>query len=108
MCLLTACECGFGKRTLFSEYLTQGRGGLGVVNIKTTKRNGKVVAVLGVAESDEIMMMTSGGVMMRTRVSDVSVIGRNTQGVKLISPREGQALVAAARLPAGSTGEPLE
>ncbi len=105
MALLTACENGFGKRTTFADYSPQKRGGLGVVNIKTTERNGKVVAVLGVEETDEIMMMTSGGMMVRTRVSDVSVIGRNTQGVKLITPKEGQKLVAVARLPGSETGE---
>jgi DNA gyrase subunit A len=108
MALLTACERGHGKRTQFSDYPVQGRGGMGVVDIKTTQRNGKVVAVRGVAESDEFMMMTSGGVMMRTRVSDVSMIGRNTQGVKLISPRKGQTLVALARLPASSVGDQPE
>jgi len=105
MTLLTACEHGHGKRTSFAEYTRQGRGGLGLVNIKTAGRNGKVVAVWGVEETDEIMLMTSGGMMVRTRVSDISVIGRNTQGVKLISPKEGQKLVAVARLPGSETGE---
>ncbi|MFW6158947.1 MAG: DNA gyrase subunit A [Planctomycetota bacterium] len=108
MALLTACEHGYGKRTAFSEYPTHGRGVQGVVNIKTTERNGKVVAVRGVAENDEIMLMTSGGMMVRTRVSDVSTIGRNTQGVKLITPKAGQTLVAVARLPVESPGEETE
>lgn len=105
MGLLTACENGFGKRTPFNEYPLQGRGGLGVVNIKTTERNGQVVSVLGVEETEEIMLMTSGGMMVRTRVSDVSLIGRNTQGVKLITTKEDQTLVAVALLPASETGE---
>jgi DNA gyrase subunit A len=108
MTLLTACEHGYGKRTALSEYPQQGRGGQGVVDIKTTTRNGDVVAVRGVAEDDEIMMMTSGGTLMRTRVSEVSVIGRNTQGVKLITPREGHKLVALARLPSDVAGQQPE
>ncbi|MFO7898554.1 MAG: DNA gyrase C-terminal beta-propeller domain-containing protein [Planctomycetota bacterium] len=108
MALLSACEHGYGKRTTFDEYPPQGRGGKGVVNIKTTERNGEVVAVRGVEESDEIMLMTSGGMMVRTRVSDVSTIGRNTQGVKLITPKAGQTLVAVARLPVESPGEETE
>ena len=105
MTLLTACEHGHGKRTSFAEYTHQGRGGLGLVNIKTAGRNGKVVAAWGVEETDEIMLITSGGMMVRTRVSDISIIGRNTQGVKLIAPKKGQKLVAVARLPGSETGE---
>ncbi len=106
--LLSACEHGYGKRTPFSEYPTHGRGGKGVINIKTTERNGRVVAVRAVADEDEIMLMTSGGMMVRTRVSDVSIISRNTQGVKLIAPKPDQTLVAAARLPAESAEEESE
>ncbi len=102
MTLLSACEHGYGKRTPFNEYPTYRRGGKGVINIQTTERNGRVVAVRAVADADEIMLMTSGGMMVRTRVSDVSIISRNTQGVKLIAPKPDQTLVAAARLPAGS------
>ena len=105
MALLTACGNGYGKRTEFSEYSQQGRGGLGLVNIKATKRNGNVVAAIGVEENDEIMMMTSGGMLVRTRVSDISVIGRNTQGVRLIRPKASQTLVAVARLPGSDAGE---
>jgi len=105
MSLLTACEHGYGKRTPFIEYPTQSRGGIGVVNIKTTERNGAVVAAVGVEETDEVMMITSGGMMVRTRASDISVIGRNTQGVKLVTAKEGQTLVAVTRLPATETGE---
>ncbi|MFH1733053.1 MAG: DNA gyrase subunit A [Planctomycetota bacterium] len=105
MTLLTACANGHGKRTELSEYSLQRRGGLGLVNIKTSERNGKVVSARGVEENDEIMMMTSGGMLVRTRVSDISVIGRNTQGVRLIRPKAGQTLVAVARLPRSETGE---
>jgi len=103
--LLTACRNGHGKRTAMAEYPLQGRGGLGVVNIKTSKRNGDVVAALGVEENDEIIMMTSGGMLVRTRVSDISIIGRNTQGVRLIRAKKGQSLAAVARLPRSETGE---
>ena len=105
MTLLTACANGYGKRTEFSEYSLRRRGGLGLVNIKTSERNGKVVSARGVEENDEIMMMTSGGMLVRTRVSDISVIGRNTQGVRLIRPKPGQTLVAVARLPGSEAGE---
>ncbi len=105
MTLLTACEHGYGKRTPFAEYPRRGRGGVGVINIKTTERNGQVVEALGVEDNDEIMLMTSGGMMMRTRVSDIGTIGRNTQGVRLIKPKEGQVLVAMARLPGSEAGE---
>ncbi len=105
MALLSACERGYGKRTSFASYSRQGRGGLGTVNIKTTKRNGKVVAVMGVEQTDEIMMMTSGGMMVRTTVSDIRPVGRNTMGVRLIRPKANQKLVAVARLPGTETGE---
>lgn len=108
MTVLTACEHGFGKRTAVGEYRLQSRGGLGVLNVRTTERNGKVVAVIGVEETDEVMMMTSGGMTVRTRVSDIRCIGRHTQGVKLITPKEGQTLAAVARLPASETGEPTK
>jgi len=106
--LLTACEHGYGKRTPIADYSLQKRGGLGIVNIKTTKRNGKVVAAHGVEETDEVMMITSGGMMVRTRAADVSSIGRNTQGVRLIRPKADQTLVALARLPRSETGEQAE
>ena len=105
MQLLSACEKGYGKRTAFRDYPRQSRGGLGVVSIKTSQRNGKVVAVRGVQQTDEIMLMTSGGMTVRTRASDVSTVGRNTQGVRLIRPKPGQTLVALARLPGTATGE---
>jgi DNA gyrase subunit A len=108
MTLLTACEHGYGKRTAVGEYPLQRRGGKGVVNIKTTKRNGPVVAAHGVEDADEIMMMTSGGMMVRTRVSDINVIGRNTQGVRLLRPKKDQTLVALTRLPGSDAGEQTE
>lgn len=91
--LLTVCENGFGKRTDYSEYKTQKRGGQGVINIKTSERNGKVVALKNVREEDELMMMTAKGMVIRTAINALRSIGRNTQGVKLISLQEGDRLV---------------
>jgi DNA gyrase subunit A len=96
--LLTVCENGFGKRTSFEEYRTQGRGGLGLINIKTTERNGRVVALLDVRDEDEVMMISQGGMIIRTPISTIRPIGRNTQGVTLISLNEGDKLVAVARV----------
>ena len=91
--VLTATENGFGKRTLVSEYTRHGRGTQGMIAISTTKRNGKVVAAILVTEDDEIMLITTGGVLIRTRVSEVRVMGRATQGVKLINLDEGEKLI---------------
>ena len=96
--LLTICENGFGKRTKMDEYRTTGRRGKGIINIKTTDRNGRVVAVLDVRDSDEIMIMTAAGMVIRTPVSTLSTIGRNTQGVRLIRLNENDKVVAVAKL----------
>lgn len=94
--LLTVCENGFGKRTDYSEYSVQRRSGQGVINIKTTERNGKVVALINVKDEDELMMMTANGMVIRTAISAIRSIGRNTQGVKLISLQKGDKLVSVA------------
>ncbi len=78
----------------------QGRGGQGVIGIQTSERNGDLVGALLVAPDDEIMLITGAGVLVRTAVSDVSIIGRNTQGVRLIRPQDEDALVGLARLQA--------
>lgn len=96
--LLTVCENGYGKRTEYSEYPVQRRGGMGVINIKTTERNGNVVALKNVREEDELMMMTAKGMVIRTAINSIRVIGRGTQGVKLISLKEGDKLVSVASL----------
>lgn len=96
--LLTVCEKGFGKRTEIEDYRRQNRAGLGLINIKTTKRNGKVVAIKAVHDDDELMMITANGMIIRTGLDDVRAIGRNTAGVRMISLREGDLLVAAERL----------
>jgi len=94
--LLTACENGHGKRTAFDEYPAQGRGGQGVIDIKTEGRNGPVVALRDVQETDDVMMITSSGMVVRTAVREVSLIGRNTQGVRLIRLEESDRLVSVA------------
>ncbi|MBS1258493.1 MAG: DNA gyrase subunit A [Candidatus Scalindua arabica] len=94
--LLTVCENGFGKRTDYSEYSVQRRSGQGVINIKTTDRNGKVVALINVSDEDEFMMMTTNGMIIRSAIKAIRSIGRNTQGVRLISLKEGDKLVSIA------------
>ena len=96
--LMTITENGYGKRTSIDEYPIQKRGGKGVITIKTTQRNGMVVAILLVTDEDDIMLMTDRGKIIRMPVKDVSVIGRNTQGVRLIAMEPGERVVSAARL----------
>ncbi len=98
--ILTATENGYGKRTDVSEFPTQGRGGQGVIAIQTSDRNGRTVGALQVGDDDEIMLISSGGTLVRTPVSDISIIGRNTQGVRLIRLESGQRLVGLARIEA--------
>ena len=96
--LLTICENGFGKRTEFSEYRAQSRGGLGLINIQTSQRNGKVVALKSVHDSDELMMISSRGKMVRTPIAPIRAIGRSTQGVRLIRMDQDEKLLAVARV----------
>jgi len=96
--LLTICERGFGKRTELEEYRRQSRGGIGLVNIKTTKRNGKVVALKSVSKQDELMVVTAKGMIVRMGLDDVRSIGRNTQGVCLVRLKDEDKVVAAARI----------
>ncbi len=97
--LLTVCANGFGKRTALAEYRSQSRGGKGLIDIKTTDRNGPVVAITKVEDDDEVMITTTGGIIIRTRVRDISLIGRNTQGVRLIRVDEGDSVSSVAKLP---------
>jgi DNA gyrase subunit A len=96
--LLTVCENGYGKRTSLDNYRSQNRGGVGLINIKTTERNGKVVALKAVQFADELMLITANGQIMRTGLDQIRPIGRNTQGVRLIKLKEGDKLVAAAKI----------
>ncbi len=96
--LLSATENGFGKRTEIDEFPIQGRGGQGVIAIQTTERNGRTVGAVQVHEDDEIMLISSSGTLVRTAVRDISIIGRNTQGVTLIRVEAGQRLVGLATI----------
>jgi len=91
--ILTVCEQGYGKRTLVEDFPVYGRGGQGVIGIQTSERNGPVVGAAQVTEADEIMLISDKGTMVRTRVTEVSVQGRNTQGVRLIRLKDGEKLV---------------
>lgn len=92
--ILTATQNGYGKRTKLSEYPTKSRNTKGVISIKVSERNGKVVAAAQVVESDQIMLITDAGTLVRTRVSEVSIVGRNTQGVRLIRTAEDEQVVS--------------
>ena len=91
--VLTATENGYGKRTAIEEYPVRGRGGQGVISIQTSERNGPVVGATLVREEDEIMLITDAGTLVRTRAAEVSLVGRNTQGVRLITLSGGEKLV---------------
>jgi DNA gyrase subunit A len=96
--LLTVTEHGYGKRTDLREYRSQSRGGKGIITIQTTPRNGDVVAVMQVAPEEDVMVVTAGAQMLRLSVSSLRVIGRNTQGVRLIEMAQGDRVAAAAIL----------
>jgi DNA gyrase subunit A len=96
--VLTATENGFGKRTPIAEYTRHGRGTQGMIAIQTSERNGKVVAATLVSAEDEIMLITSGGVLIRTRVNEIREMGRSTQGVTLINLGEGEKLSGLQRI----------
>jgi len=117
--LLTVCSNGYGKRTLFgphaagreenqaepedssssTRYRTQRRGGKGIRDIKTTKRNGDVIGITPVNDDDEVLMMTTGGKLQRIAVGEISIIGRNTQGVRIMSLSDDDQLAAVVRVP---------
>jgi len=120
--LLTACEMGYGKRTCFgpgdapdeggdeessgsNRYRTQRRGGKGLRDIKTSHRNGKVIGAVRVGDDDELFMITAGGKLQRIRAADISIIGRNTQGVRIMSLDEEDSLAAIVRVPKEENGE---
>ncbi len=116
--ILTSTENGYGKRTNVDDYPLKGRGGQGVISIKTNERNGRIVGAVQVQNDDEIMMITDNGTLVRIAVSDVSEMGRNTQGVRLIRLTRGEKLVEialikvlagdAADSPEGDPEEPPE
>ncbi|OGT98164.1 MAG: DNA gyrase subunit A [Geobacteraceae bacterium GWC2_48_7] len=106
--IFTVCENGYGKRTDLDEYKDQSRGGKGMITIKTTDRNGQVVNVMQVSDDNDLMVITDNGKILRVPVSGFSVIGRNTQGVRLITTEEKEKVVAVARLAEKEEDEELE
>ena len=96
--ILTATENGYGKRTALTEYPTKSRGTQGVISIKVDDRNGKVIDAIQVEDTDQIMLITNGGTLVRTRVAEVSIIGRNTGGVRLIRTGEDETVVGLQRI----------
>jgi DNA gyrase subunit A len=96
--ILTVTEKGYGKRTEVEEYRMQNRGGIGIIGIRVTDKNGPICSVLQVAEEDEIMLISDHGKIIRTKAKDISIIGRATQGVKLIGLDEGEKVVGVARV----------
>jgi DNA gyrase subunit A len=102
--VLTVTENGFGKRTPVSEYPLRGRGGQGVISIQTSERNGSVVGAVQVDETDEVMLITNGGTLVRIRAAEISVLSRNTQGVKLIAVQSDERLIGVEKV-AGMNGD---
>jgi len=96
--ILTVAEGGYGKRTQMDEYRLQSRGGKGIITMKTTEKTGRVVGVQQVTEDDQLMLISNKGKIIRMRIKDIRVIGRNTQGVRLIELEEGERVVSLARL----------
>ena len=96
--ILTATEFGYGKRTDVEEYRVTGRGGKGVISIQVSERNGKVVRALQVSDTDQAMLITDQGTLVRFKVGELSIIGRNTQGVRLINVSDGERVVGMQRI----------
>jgi DNA gyrase subunit A len=96
--ILTATRRGFGKRTQVDEHHVQGRGGQGVIGIRTSERNGPLVSAILVTDEDDIMLISDGGTLVRTGAAEISTLGRNTQGVTLIRLGEEENLVGLARV----------
>jgi DNA gyrase subunit A len=96
--ILTVTEKGYGKRSTLEDYRSQGRGGKGIITIKITEKNGRVTGMAQVSGDDEIILITTNGKVLRIRASDISVQGRNTQGVRLFDIDEGDKVVSFAKL----------
>jgi DNA gyrase subunit A len=96
--VLSVAEGGYGKRTQMDEYRLQSRGGKGVITMKTTEKTGLVIGVQQVTEEDQLMLVSNKGKIIRMRIKDIRIIGRNTQGVRLIELEEGERVVSLARL----------
>jgi DNA gyrase subunit A len=96
--VLTVSEHGYGKRTEVSEFPTKGRGTKGVIAMQTSERNGRLVGAVQVFDGDELMLISNQGTLVRTRTDEVSILGRNTQGVRVIRTKEGESLVSVERI----------
>jgi DNA gyrase subunit A len=96
--MLTVAQNGYGKRTELEEYRLQSRGGVGIINIQTSDRNGKVAGIAYVHDDDEVMLISQQGMILRLKAGDIRSIGRATQGVRLIEMEEGDAVVSVAKL----------
>jgi len=96
--LLTASAHGYGKCTEISEFPTKGRGGQGLIAMQTSERNGSLIGAVQVFGSDEVMLISNMGTLVRTAVDEISVLGRNTQGVKLINLKDGESLNSVERV----------
>ena len=102
--LLSVTENGYGKRTPIAEYRLINRGGSGVINIQCSERNGNVVSICDVAENDDIIFISKNGIVIRVPASDISVIGRNTQGVRIMKMDSNDKVVSAVKVPKESNG----
>ena len=98
--ILTASERGYGKRTPVIDYPRKGRGTRGVIALKTTERNGRLVGAIQLSDHHEVLLISDGGTLVRTRAAEISQVGRNTQGVTLIRLSDGETLQAVERLDA--------
>ena len=96
--ILTVSENGYGKRTAIEDFPSYNRGGQGVIAMQTSERNGVLIGAVEVAEQDEMMLISNLGMLVRTRAAEVSVLSRNTQGVRLVRLRDGESLVGLARI----------
>jgi DNA gyrase subunit A len=105
--MLTVAQNGYGKRTGLEEYRLQSRGGVGIINIQTSDRNGKVAGIAYVRDDDEVMLISQQGMILRLKAGDIRTIGRATQGVRLIEMEEGDAVVSLAKL-AEREDDPVE
>jgi len=106
--ILTVSEGGYGKRTEMAEYRLQSRGGKGIITMKTTDKTGRVIGVQQVSEEDQLMLISNKGKIIRLRIKDIRIIGRNTQGVRLIELEEGERVVSLARLAEKEEDDELE
>jgi len=96
--VLTVSQNGYGKQTLIDEYPVKGRGGMGVIAMQTSDRNGPIVGAVQVFEGDEIMLITNGGTLVRTKTDEISVLSRNTQGVRVIRLKTDEQLISVERV----------